>query len=174
MSNNMFNNIINSTNINSIITGNISSSNFFSDFDKDFFSVLDEEMRQTTNQFLSETEYITQLLLTPQEDNASLITTLLNHENQYSYQEYIDGSLNEYTSIKKLISDEGKKQLRQEKYSKNEKNMSCPITLTDFNENDIITKLPCGHCFEPTAIDHWLSTEKAECPVCRFELDYIE
>ena len=174
MSNNMFNNVINSTNINSIITGNISSSNFFSDFDKDFFSVLDEEMRQTTNQFLSETEYITQLLLTPQEDNASLITTLLNHENQYSYQDYIDVSLHEDTSIKKLISDEGKKQLRQEKYSKNEKNMCCPITLTDFNENDTITKLPCGHCFEPTAIDYWLSTEKAECPVCRFELDYIE
>ena len=52
--------------------------------------------------------------------------------------------------------------------------MCCPITLTDFNENDTITKLPCGHCFEPTAIDYWLSTEKAECPVCRFELDYIE
>ena len=112
--------------------------------------------------------------MTPQEDNASLITTLLNHENQYSYQDYIDVSLHEDTSIKKLISDEGKKQLRQEKYSKNEKNMCCPITLTDFNENDTITKLPCGHCFEPTAIDYWLSTEKAECPVCRFELDYIE
>jgi len=178
MANNLFNNLINSQNISSIITENISSSSFFSDFDKDFFSVLDEDIRQSTNQFLVETDNIAYLMLSSQEENARMITSLFNQENlytdHYTDQDYIDDSLNDSSTIKKLISEEGKKQLHQIKYSKNEKYTCCPITLTDFNDNEDIIKLPCEHCFEPTAIKQWLIKEKAECPVCRFQLDYNE
>ena len=45
MNTNITNVILNIENANSIITNNISSSSFFSDFDKDFFSVLDEVSR---------------------------------------------------------------------------------------------------------------------------------
>lgn len=174
MSTNLFDNLINSPNINSVITQNISSSSFFSDFDKDFFSVLDEDIRQSRNQFLVEPDNITQYILSSQEENARFITSLLNQENLYTDQDYIDDSLNDSSTIKKLISEEGKKQLHQVKYSKNEKYTCCPITLTDFNDNEDIIKLPCEHCFEPTAIRQWLTKEKAECPVCRFQLDYNE
>jgi hypothetical protein len=172
--NNLFNNLINSQNINSVITQNISSLNFFSDFDKDFFSVLDEDMRQTTNQFLVESDNITQFILSSQEENVRRITSLFNQENNYTEQDYIDDSLQETSSFKKLISEEGKKQLQKVKYSKNEKNSCCPITLIDFNDNNDVIKLPCGHCFEPTAIEYWLTKEKAECPICRFQLDHNE
>jgi len=178
MSSNLFDNLINSPNINSVITQNISSSSFFSDFDKDFFSVLDEDIRQSRNPNLVEPDNIAQYILSSQEENARMITSLFNQENlytdHYTDQDYIDDSLNDSSTIKKLISEEGKKQLHQIKYSKNEKYTCCPITLTDFNIDEDIIKLPCEHCFEPTAIKQWLIKEKAECPVCRFQLDYNE
>ena len=49
-------------------------------------------------------------------------------------------------------------------------NKECPIFQTEFQESQLVTQLPCKHCFEPDAIKHWLSTEKAECPICRYEL----
>ena len=178
MSSNLFDNLINSPNINSVITQNICSSSFFSDFDKDFFSVLDEDIRQSRNPNLVELDNIAQYILSSQDENARMITSLFNQENlytdHYTDQDYIDDSLNDSSTIKKLISEEGKKQLHQIKYSKNEKYTCCPITLTDFNIDEDIIKLPCEHCFEPTAIKQWLIKEKAECPVCRFQLDYNE
>lgn len=51
---------------------------------------------------------------------------------------------------------------------------TCPITMEDFIQDEPINKLPCGHIFKPDAIDNWLLTEKAECPVCRYKLPCIE
>ena len=45
MNTNITNILLNTENANSIITNNISSSSFFSDFDKEFFSVLEEVSR---------------------------------------------------------------------------------------------------------------------------------
>ena len=80
---------------------------------------------------------------------------------------------------KKVISDNGKKELKKLQFKKNDdnynyKNDICPIIQTEFDDNEIITQLPCKHCFNPEAITHWLEKEKAECPICRFELDYDE
>jgi hypothetical protein len=34
--------------------------------------------------------------------------------------------------------------------------------------------LPCGHCFFPAPILHWLSHESHCCPVCRYAFDFQE
>lgn len=57
---------------------------------------------------------------------------------------------------------------------KNEYDTICPITLEDFYEGEIVSKLPCNHIFKTDAIENWLSTQKAECPVCRFKMPSIE
>ena len=46
----------------------------------------------------------------------------------------------------------------------------CPITQAEFAEGDAVLVLPCGHAFMKDAIQTWLETESAECPVCRHAL----
>jgi hypothetical protein len=46
----------------------------------------------------------------------------------------------------------------------------CPITQAEFTEGDAALTLPCGHVFIKYAIQTWLETESAECPVCRHAL----
>ena len=46
----------------------------------------------------------------------------------------------------------------------------CPITQAEFAEGDAALALPCGHVFIKDAIQTWLETESAECPVCRHAL----
>jgi hypothetical protein len=46
----------------------------------------------------------------------------------------------------------------------------CPITQAEFAEGDAVLVLPCGHAFFKDAIQTWLETESAECPVCRHTL----
>ena len=75
---------------------------------------------------------------------------------------------------KNVISDEGKKKLKHVKYEENICNPCCPIYYIDFKVGDEITILPCNHGFCSEAITQWLSNEKAECPVCRLEIDSIE
>ena len=49
-------------------------------------------------------------------------------------------------------------------------NTACGIWQEDFEEGEQIKILPCNHAFKADAITKWLTTEKAECPVCRFKL----
>jgi hypothetical protein len=49
-------------------------------------------------------------------------------------------------------------------------NKCCPITQAEFAEGDAVLVLPCGHAFFKDAIQTWLETESAECPVCRHAL----
>ena len=104
-----------------------------------------------------------------------------NQRNNILYNELENSIINslQFTQIKykKVISDNGKKMLKKIKFNKNDdnyKNNTCPIIQTEFENNEIITELPCKHCFNTEAITHWLEKEKAQCPVCRFELDYDE
>jgi hypothetical protein len=43
----------------------------------------------------------------------------------------------------------------------------CAITQSEFGVGDVVLALPCGHVFLKDAIQRWLETESAECPVCR-------
>ena len=49
-------------------------------------------------------------------------------------------------------------------------NKCCPITQVDLTEGDAVLVLPCGHAFLKDAIQTWLETESATCPVCRHAL----
>ncbi len=50
----------------------------------------------------------------------------------------------------------------------------CPITMEDFAADETISKLRCGHVFNERALNSWLLSEKAECPVCRYKLPCVE
>ena len=72
---------------------------------------------------------------------------------------------------KTVITKEGEDKLKKIKFKDSEKkNISCPILFVDFDEEEEIIELECKHCFNEDAIKKWLKEEKAECPVCRYEL----
>lgn len=49
-------------------------------------------------------------------------------------------------------------------------NMSCPISLEDFQEDEIITQIKyCNHAFKESAINRWFLTN-VRCPVCRYDI----
>ena len=45
-----------------------------------------------------------------------------------------------------------------------------PEGVADGTSTDAALALPCGHVFIRDAIQTWLETESAECPVCRHAL----
>jgi len=49
-------------------------------------------------------------------------------------------------------------------------NTACGIWQEEFEAGEAIKVLPCNHAFKAEAITKWLTTEKAECPICRFKL----
>lgn len=74
-----------------------------------------------------------------------------------------------------VISEAGRSACKVIPYGEsNQTNSSCPITLHEFTTDDLVTELPCGHCFEPEMINHWLENEHAICPICRMELPSVE
>jgi len=54
-------------------------------------------------------------------------------------------------------------------------NTSCPITLDEFQNGDIVRQIiPCGHIFQEPALRNWF-TRNVRCPVCRYDIrDYIQ
>ena len=87
----------------------------------------------------------------------------------------INESMNEKSRFKKVLSEEGEKSLTKVKYDKTKINYDkCPILQSEFEPDEEITQLPCKHCFNTSAIEHWLKEEKSICPVCRYELDNVE
>jgi hypothetical protein len=53
-------------------------------------------------------------------------------------------------------------------------NTACGIWQEEFEHDQAIKILPCNHAFDAEAITKWLTTEKAECPMCRFKLESKE
>jgi hypothetical protein len=51
----------------------------------------------------------------------------------------------------------------------------CPITLEDFVQGDVITRIrPCGHIFHTQSIRNWFNN-RVRCPVCRCDIrEYVE
>ena len=77
----------------------------------------------------------------------------------------MDPSQNLY---KKVLSKEGENAIKTVKFKKGQfPNDTCPVTLTDFTEDDEVSQLPCGHIFVKEAVLKWLKDENATCPVCR-------
>jgi len=42
----------------------------------------------------------------------------------------------------------------------------CPMSQEDFDENTIITLLPCSHYFSSDYINYWLAVKSDKCPLC--------
>ena len=83
-------------------------------------------------------------------------------------------SLREQKKYKYVISDAGKRQLKQIKYNSTCNVDICTITLNKFEENEILIQLPCNHIFSKDAILQWLENEHAHCPMCKYKLDAIK
>ena len=83
-------------------------------------------------------------------------------------------SLREQKKYKYVISDAGKRQLKQIKYNSTCNQDTCTITLNKFEENEILIQLPCNHIFSKDAILQWLENEHAHCPMCKYKLDSIK
>lgn len=46
----------------------------------------------------------------------------------------------------------------------------CPISLDDFNDNDMVTVIrPCGHIFQTEHLMNWFRSN-CRCPVCRYDI----
>lgn len=112
----------------------------------------------------------------------SFLNPLLS-QTSTSLQNIINQTFNDIQpSIKRVISQEGIQQLETIKFTENTtpndinycRNNSCPILCEDFNENQEITRLPCFHGFDKDSILHWLKNESNLCPICRYEMPYIE
>lgn len=83
----------------------------------------------------------------------------------------LNNSLYDKESYKQVLSDKGKKQITYRLFDKEKDEVKkCPIMFTDFEDNEEIAELPCGHIFNKDGISKWLEEEEASCPVCRKKL----
>jgi hypothetical protein len=48
-----------------------------------------------------------------------------------------------------------------------EKNTSCSVCRDEYNENDSVRTLNCGHIFHSDCVDNWLTNHSHKCPYCR-------
>lgn len=92
-------------------------------------------------------------------------------------QSFINQTLNEQQiEYKQVLDPDNKSELKTHYFDDTVDNLNCkcPITMTPFNNGDIITQLPCGHLFSTDAIEEWVLENKASCPVCRHKLKHTK
>jgi hypothetical protein len=88
-------------------------------------------------------------------------------------------SLYDSRPVKRVMPEEKEKEIiettfKMEEAQERKINTACGIWQVDFEEGEPIKILPCNHAFKADAITKWLTTEKAECPICRFALESKE
>ena len=105
--------------------------------------------------------------------SATPITPSFTRRNQF--EELLRNSLYQDKNIKKVLSDKGSEQLKVVKFDPDKHEMKeCVITQEKFKKDEEVICLPCKHIFNKEAIKTWLKEESSKCPVCRYELDYME
>ena len=91
--------------------------------------------------------------------------------NIANLNELLNRTLQEKYIYKKVLSDQGKQQLKEIMYDSNKfDTKECAITQDKFVEGQTIIQLPCLHIFDPESIKTWLKEESSKCPICRYEL----
>jgi len=59
-----------------------------------------------------------------------------------------------------------------EQFSKETCEVSCAVCLSDFEENEMLRRLPCGHSFHSSCVDKWLKQNK-RCPLCVQDVEVL-
>lgn len=100
------------------------------------------------------------------------LPSLFNNSYNISESQIINNSFYQENPYKNVFDIENNRYLLKHScYDKNaHKNSSCPIYMVDFEDEDEVVELPCGHCFIPEAIYEWLEKQSNCCPFCRYEL----
>ncbi len=135
-----------------------------------------ENINEQIVNFNNDTDIINNIPISP------IVTNGYNRYNSQEEEEELDimndilqeSLYNDKPVYIYLLSEEGERQLELVEYDKNIHCNECPIVKHEFEEGEYITRLPCGHVFDPESIKKWLQTESAICPVCRFKLKSIE
>lgn len=93
-----------------------------------------------------------------------------NHANHRAHvANVMEASLYDRSPVRTVITPEAMRELLLA-FHDDATNKCCPITQAEFAEGDAVLVLPCRHAFFKDAIQTWLETESAECPVCRHAL----
>ena len=101
------------------------------------------------------------------------IIPLFSRRNQF--EELLRNSLYQDKNIKKVLSEKGSDQLKVVKFDPDKHEMKeCVITQEKFEKDEEVICLPCKHIFNKEAIKTWLKEESSKCPICRYELDFVE
>lgn len=90
------------------------------------------------------------------------------------HQDIIDRSLYDQPAFKQVIAPLAKELLSPVLFDNNVEEKDCPIDMDRFIDGEDLLRLPCSHLFRKASIMHWLENRSAKCPVCRYQLPYIE
>ena len=93
---------------------------------------------------------------------------------QQNFRNILEQTFQEKNKYKKVVSEDGLKQIKKIVFDESMEQKTCPIFMTPFEVGETVTQLPCKHIFNCSAIEKWLKEEKHVCPVCRYELDFKE
>ncbi|KAL4867326.1 hypothetical protein BDV12DRAFT_186739 [Aspergillus spectabilis] len=69
--------------------------------------------------------------------------------------------------VEKELSPDGKAVENDSASSHGDAHMECVICMEDFDGDDSIRALICGHIFHATCLDPWFTTRQARCPLCK-------
>jgi len=125
-----------------------------------------------------ENEFMNLFPLPPPRQNISMDFNPFRYNNPLTQLDTINNIINtsilEKNPYKKVASDEAIDSIEIIKYKNDLPQKECPITMMEFEIDEEISKLPCGHLFNTNAINRWLKDEDYKCPVCRRKLEYKE
>jgi len=70
--------------------------------------------------------------------------------------------------LKKNVYDKLEKTLYKDLSDEEKKeNPTCPLSLDEYKDDDLMVRLPCKHLFAEQSIKSWLLDDNHTCPVCR-------
>jgi hypothetical protein len=100
---------------------------------------------------------------------------VLRESNNLLSQSIQNSFLNSDTYRLKILKEEEYEKWEKKKYKDmddefKENNKECSITMEDYNDDDIVVKMPCGHYMSETACKDWFGINY-KCPFCRKEFD---
>jgi len=89
-------------------------------------------------------------------------------------QDILERSLYDQPAFKNVIAPIAKELFSYLTFDDSLEQKECPIDMEKFQEGEELLRLPCNHLFRKTAILNWLENQNAQCPICRYQLPYIE